>query len=293
MFTHNEISLHDKDAAIRFSQSLHYDKFALINMELFTPEDLAVFYSSWDVFFNSETKNDYLFEAVSQQGYFPIDLERARTAKKTDHKEMFHYIPTGNNPVNVRQPSYKIYIMLLLVSQTIMHWLDIGTPEAITEKFPIPLSSALDIHLHTLLRVLYYPETHLATDDKIRAAEHEDISLVTLLPLATSPGLEIKNASGEWVAVQGSENSILVIVGDLLESYSHNYYQSTAHRVVHPEGVTQAPKRLSTVLFVHPKPDIMLPNGYTVQGFFNERIKQIGLYQEEQGKEKSEQLTIY
>ena len=42
-----------------------------------------------------------------------------------------------------------------------------------------------------LLRVLRY--TPVATDqDYVRAAAHEDINLITILPAATAPGLQVK-----------------------------------------------------------------------------------------------------
>lgn len=275
MDTRSVIHLHDRDAAVKFSQSLHENKFALIKSDLFTSEDLATFYEEWRRFFRSdiEEKHHYLFDEVKEHGYFPVNLERARIAKETGHKEVYHYFPTGNNPSATQESSYKIYMTLLLISQTILQWLDISTPEEITSNFPLPLSSSLDIQLYTLLRVLYHPADDAKTTNVIRTIEHEDRSLLTLLPSATAPGLEIKNSRGEWVSVEGREDSVLVISGHLLEIYSRGYYQPITHRVINSRNDIRAGERISSVLFVHPKPDIILPNGLSVIGFFHEREK--------------------
>jgi len=290
MDTRNVISLHDRDAAVKFSRLLHENKFALIRVNLFTSEDLTIFYEEWRRFFKStsEEKNSYIFDTVKEHGYFPVNLERARIANETGHKEVYHYIPTGRNPVAIQESSYKIYITLLLISQTIMQWLDISTPEEVVSKFPLPLSSALDIQLYTLLRILYHPADDAESDNVIRTIEHEDRSLLTLLPLATAPGLEIKNAHGEWMSVEGREDSVLVISGHLLEIYSQGYYQPITHRVINSRDGVMAGERLSSVLFVHPKPDIVLPNGLTVIGFFKEKekLKQLGISHDDKAEEK-------
>lgn len=299
MDTRNVIHLHDRDAAVKFSQSLHEKKFALIKSDLFSSEDLATFYEEWRTFFRSDIKkkHHYLFDEVKEHGYFPVNLERARIAKETGYKEAYHYIPTGNNPSSTQESSYKIYITLLLITQTILQWLDISAPEEITSNFPLPLSSSIDIQLHTLLRVLYHPANDAETTNVIRTIEHQDRSLLTLLPLATAPGLEIKNSRGEWVSVEGREDSVLVISGHLLEIYSQGYYQPIIHRVINSRDNIRAGERLSSVLFVHPKPDIALPNGLSVIGFFHERekIKQLQIYNDTkagEGKREASEFAI-
>ena len=47
---------------------------------------------------------------------------------------------------------------------------------------------------NTLLRILHYPPLEANTEEgAVRAAAHEDINLITLLPAATAPGLPRQN----------------------------------------------------------------------------------------------------
>ena len=63
----------------------------------------------------------------------------------------------------------------------------------------------------SLLRVLHYPP--LKGDEPagaVRAAAHEDINLLTLLPVSAEPGLEVLTKAGEWEAVPGQAGDIVI-----------------------------------------------------------------------------------
>ncbi len=110
---------------------------------------------------------------------------------------------------------------------------------------------------NTVLRLAHYPPVPAhAPGDSLRAAPHEDINLITLLCEATTPGLEILTAGGEWLPIQAAPGQIVVDIGDMLQNLTNGVFKSTTHRVSNPMGGNQ--RRLSMPLFVHPRPEVNL-----------------------------------
>lgn len=60
---------------------------------------------------------------------------------------------------------------------------------------------------------------------------HTDYELFTLT-VSSGPGLEVLNAEGQWVAVQGGPAVAALMVGDTLEMLTRGSVESTLHRVV-------------------------------------------------------------
>ena len=111
----------------------------------------------------------------------------------------------------------------------------------------------------------------------MRAAAHEDINLLTLLPAATAKGLEVKDANGKWQEVPCDPTAIVVNAADMLQMASQNYYPSTTHRVVNPDGIEAKKSRLSMPLFLHPRDEVMLADNFTANDYRLQRLREIGL----------------
>ena len=125
----------------------------------------------------------------------------------------------------------------------------------------------------------------------MRAGQHEDINLITLLIGASADGLEVLNKKGEWVAVTALPDHIVVNVGDMLERHTNGKLRSTTHRVVNPPREKWATPRYSIPFFLHPRSDMRLdclpscvPAGeqpqwapITAGAFLDERLAEIGL----------------
>ncbi|MGB7995352.1 MAG: 2OG-Fe(II) oxygenase family protein, partial [Photobacterium halotolerans] len=129
-----------------------------------------------------------------------------------------------------------------------------------------------------LLRVLHYPplkgEEELGA---IRAGAHEDINLLTVLPAANEPGLQVKAKTGEWLDVPCEFGNLIINIGDMLQEASGGYFPSTTHRVINPEGADKTKSRISLPLFLHPKPDVVLSERHTADSYLMERLKELGL----------------
>ena len=126
--------------------------------------------------------------------------------------------------------------------------------------------------------MLHYPP--LRGDEPegaVRAAEHGDINLLTILPAATAEGLQAKMSNDEWVDVPINKNWIIINSGDMLEEATGFYYPSTKHRVLNPTGEAAKKPRLSMPLFLHPRDDVKLSDRYTAHSYRMERYGELGL----------------
>jgi isopenicillin N synthase-like dioxygenase len=150
----------------------------------------------------------------------------------------------------------------------------------------MPLHKMVEHSEQNLLRILHYPPLGLGSDAQritadgaVRAAAHEDINLITLLPAATYPGLQVKTKDGEWIWADMNvpKDAIIVNAGDMLQEASGGYFKSTTHRVVNPTGLGATVSRYSMPMFIHPRPDVRLSDKYTAGEYLDERLKELGL----------------
>ncbi|MEB3334756.1 MAG: 2-oxoglutarate and iron-dependent oxygenase domain-containing protein [Cyanobacteriota bacterium] len=108
----------------------------------------------------------------------------------------------------------------------------------------------------TLTRALRYPPMEDApADGHPWAAPHADINLITVLPRATAPGLEVLVA-GRWQPVMPTGDRLVINTGLMLERLSNGRLPSGWHRVQAPGG--RQGERLSVVQFCHPRPSTIL-----------------------------------
>ena len=107
----------------------------------------------------------------------------------------------------------------------LLGWVEQYTPSDIAAHYSCPLSSMIEESQKTLLRVLHYPPFD-GTEEPgaIRAAAHEDINLLTILPAANEPGLQVKGSDGEWMDVPCDFGTLIINIGDMLQEASHGYY---------------------------------------------------------------------
>jgi len=109
----------------------------------------------------------------------------------------------------------------------------------------------------------------------MRAAPHGDINLLTILPAATEPGLQVLGTDGRWHDVPCDFGLLIVNIGDMLEEASGRYFPSTVHRVLNPVGEAARKSRVSLPLFLHPRKEVVLSERYTVGSYFEERIREL------------------
>ena len=238
---------------------------------------------------------------AGQRGYTAFGVEHAKQSQVADLKEFFQIgqqVEDGDPvkeeyPPNVEVPELPIFTKLgrdLYVSfeeagnfllQAIALFLNLD------ENYFQP-------HIkngNSILRAIHYPPITQEPKSAIRAEEHEDIDLITLLVGASADGLQLLNEDGEWVPIKATAGAIVINVGDMLQRLTNNYLKSTTHRVVNPPREKWSQPRLSIPFFLHPRSNMDLtcldscvtdehPLAYepiTAGEYLDERLKEIGL----------------
>jgi isopenicillin N synthase-like dioxygenase len=267
------------DAQQKFVESLRQTGFGVLKNHPISQDSVASIYANWQAFFNTEEKHAYLYNKDKQDGFFPQSVsEVAKGFKKKDIKEYFHFYPWGQCPDALRDELSDYYKNTSTLAAQLLNWIEQESPAEVSKHYSMPLSQMIDGSDQTLLRVLHYPP--LAGDeevDAIRAAAHEDINLITLLPAANEPGLQVKALDGSWLDVPCDFGNLIVNIGDMLQEASGHYFPSTTHRVINPEGTDVTKSRISLPLFLHPRPDVKLSERHTAGTYLTERLTELGV----------------
>lgn len=267
------------DAAARFTESLRTTGFGVLTNHPIPRELVQAIYDNWQQFFNSERKHDFHFNRETQDGYFPPSVsEVAKGHTKKDIKEYFHIYPWGQIPEELSAQAMEYYRLANELAAELLSWVEQHTPADIAAHYSCPLSSMIEGSQKTLLRVLHYPPLN-GTEEAgaIRAAAHEDINLLTILPAASEPGLQVMGADGEWMDVPCDFGTLIINIGDMLQEASQGYYPSTTHRVINPTGGSLNKARISLPLFLHPRPDVVLSERHTADSYLMERLRELGV----------------
>jgi len=120
----------------------------------------------------------------------------------------------------------------------------IGAHEAYFDKMLVDGS--------TLSRAIHYPAMESAPDaPHVWAGGHADINLITALPRATAPGLQVK-VDDHWVDAVAPEGQVIINTGIMLERLTNGVIPVGWHRVVAAPGYEG--ERYSVVQFCHPRP---------------------------------------
>ncbi|ERM57627.1 isopenicillin N synthase family dioxygenase [Vibrio cyclitrophicus] len=267
------------DAAEQFVRSLRETGFSVLKNHPIPKELVESIYENWYQFFISEEKENFHFNVETQDGYFPPSVsEVAKGHTVKDIKEYFHVYPWGQIPDQLKEQILDYYQRANTFAQELLGWVEAHAPKEVQEKFSIALSEMINGSEQTLLRVLHYPP--MQGDEEpgaIRAAAHEDINLLTVLPAANEPGLQVKAQNDEWLDVPCDFGNMIINIGDMLQEASGGYFPSTTHRVINPSGERQEKSRISLPLFLHPKPEVVLSEKYTANEYLMERLRELGV----------------
>lgn len=265
------------DAPVRFAESLRETGFAvLVNHPL--PWSLVEqIYREWGDLFDSPAIDGYDIDPAGQVGWFPAD--RSETAKGStvrDLKEFFHVYDWSTYPSEVSEAALEYRRIALELALTLLDWVEANTPPEISSKLSMPLASMMDGSTRSLLRVLRYPPLPSEIPDgAVRAAAHEDINLLTVLPASDQPGLQLLGADGEWFPVPCDPGSLAINGGEMLDLATEGYFPATTHRVVNPVGEAARVPRMSLPMFLHPADDVVLAEGRTAYDFLQQRIREL------------------
>lgn len=302
-FTHGTAA--EKKAFVReLGTAFHEVGFVAVTGHGIPKELVDGFYAASKQFFALKEAKKRKYEIAGlagQRGYTSFGKEHAKQSKVADLKEFFQIgqqVPASHPlkpqyPDNVRVKEVKEFAKLgrKLYQEF--------------EKAGGHLLKAIGIHLgiganyfrpkikhgNSILRAIHYPPITQEPASAIRAEQHEDINLITLLVGASAGGLQLLNSDNEWVPIMPEADEIVINVGDMLQRLTNNYLKSTTHRVVNPPREEWHLPRLSIPFFLHPVSDMdltCLPKCVTADNplhyppitageYLDERLREIGL----------------
>ncbi|MBY0237655.1 MAG: isopenicillin N synthase family oxygenase [Burkholderiaceae bacterium] len=267
------------DAAQKFTQSLHETGFGVLVNHPIQQTLVEKIYADWLNFFNGDEKLAFPFSKEKQDGYFSTEIsETAKGSSLKDIKEYFHIYPWGRIPDSLKADALQYYNEANALAGELLSWVERYTPPEIAKHYREPLSQMIEGSQQTLLRVLRYPPlTGQEPAGALRAAAHGDINLLTILPAANEPGLQVQNMDGAWFDVPCDFGMLIINIGDMLEEASQGYYPSTQHRVVNPTGEGATRSRVSLPLFLHPRNEVVLSDRHTAHSYLQERLRELGV----------------
>lgn len=277
MFDIQVISFTAEDAPAAFERSLRETGFAVLTHHPIAADRIAAAYDAWAGFFAGDDKDRFLRDPDRQDGYFPFRSENAKDHPVKDLKEFFHVYPDGRLPEPVEDVTRALYADLMDLGQTLLGWVEDHADTAVRAGLSEPLTQMVTGSTENLLRILHYPALEEGIEaGAVRAAEHGDINLITLLVAGTEPGLEARDTRGGWHRVPCDPGMMVINAGDMLELASGGAYPSTPHRVMNPPAAENV-ARYSMPMFLHPRPEVELAPGKTARAYLLERLREIGL----------------
>ena len=82
------------------------------------------------------------------------------------------------------------------------------------------------------VRLLRYPpQPNAAADNLLGAGAHSDWGSITILLQDDMPGLEVRNAAGEWILAKPIAGTFVINIGQMMERFTGGLYRANLHRV--------------------------------------------------------------
>ena len=210
-------------------------------------------------------------ESHGQTGYTGLLVETAAASDVPDWKEMLNWgrtLPVGH-PLRTRYPHrYGPQVLPEAAVPGIERVLTAfhESIEDLQRRFLRVIAEAIgcDAHLFdemthngaTLTRAIRYPPmTESPGGTHVWAGAHGDINLITALPRATAPGLQVL-VGDRWVDAVAPAGQVIINTGMMLERLTNGMIPTGVHRVVADPSFSG--ERYSVVQFCHPTPWTLL-----------------------------------
>jgi isopenicillin N synthase-like dioxygenase len=281
--------------------------FVAIKNHFLTHEMQEKLYTSIKKYFalpDDVKKEHERLDLAGQRGYTGKGKEHAKGRNTGDLKEFYHVgqelssadLSREGYPANIwpaqvpdlREAAIDVYRALEKTGTIMLRAiaLYLGLPE---HYFDDKIKNG-----NSILRPIHYfpiADPRAVPDDAVRAAEHGDINLITLLMGASADGLQVLRRDGKWIPITALPDQLVVNVGDMLERLTNKKLKSTIHRVVNPPREVMNVPRYSIPFFMHPRSEMSLaaldscvdesnPKQWadiTAGEFLDQRLREIGL----------------
>mgnify|MGYP001602580479 CR=1 FL=1 len=249
-----------------------------------------------------ETKLNYKVEGLAgQRGFTSWGTEHSKDSSVGDLKEFYHFGQDLNDEVKSKY-NYPDNVSTLEVPEFNKYGIKAFKELQETGKYLLrAIALYLDLNENyfdeyieygnSILRPIHYGPIKNAPKNAVRAGQHEDINLITLLMGASAEGLEVLDKKNNWVPITALPNQLVVNVGDMLQRLTNDKLRSTTHRVVNPPKEHWGTTRYSIPFFLHPVSEMRLDclkncvdsenpkkyNDISAGEYLEERLIEIGL----------------
>lgn len=249
-----------------------------------------------------DTKMKYHIKGLAgQRGFTSWGTEHSKDSKVGDLKEFYHFgqeIPEHlqeqydypKNILNEEVPNFNKYSLKAFSALQETGKYMLRAIALFLDLDEYYFDSYIE-YGNSILRPIHYGPIKEAPKNAVRAGQHEDINLITLLMGASAEGLEVLDKKDNWIPITALPNQLVVNVGDMLQRLTNNVLRSTTHRVVNPPKEQWGTTRFSIPFFLHPSSEMRLdclahcvtaenPKMYediSAGEFLNERLIEIGL----------------
>jgi len=281
--------------------------FVAIRNHYLTDELSAKLYNTIKIFYEQpdQVKQKYEIPGLAgQRGYIGKGKEHAKGRNTGDLKEFYHVGQEvlDNDPIkdeypdNVWPTELPEFKEVALEVYRRLEKTGVQMLRAIALYLNLPENYFDDKvhHGNSILRPIHYfpiEDPDSVPADAVRAAEHGDINLITLLMGASADGLQVLRRDGKWIPITALPEQLVVNVGDMLERLTNKKLKSTIHRVVNPPRHLMNTPRYSIPFFMHPRSEMNLAalpscmdeahpklwKDITAGEFLNQRLREIGL----------------
>lgn len=210
---------------------------------------ISQMYAQTKAFFDrpmeEKQKLNIIHSGPTLRGYIPMYGENVDPDNTRDYKEVFDFglhehevspffgpnLMPANDPDGFRIITEQYHQAMMTLGRTLVSGiaLSLGLPADYFEK--------LQQNPITIQRLLHYPpQTGAVSQREIGIGAHTDYGFLTILSQDNVGGLQVQNAHGEWVSAPPIDDTFIVNIGDLVQTFTNDRYISTLHRVVNTSG---------------------------------------------------------
>lgn len=210
---------------------------------------VADMYAQTKAFFDmpleEKQKLNIINSGQTLRGYIPMYGENVDPENTRDFKEVFDYglneekvspffgpnLMPENSPEGFRETAERYHAAMMELGRKLVSGI------ALSLNLPADYFEKLQQKPINIQRLLHYPpQEGEITQKEIGIGAHTDYGFLTILSQDEVGGLQVRNANGDWVSATPIEDTFIVNIGDLVQTFTNDRYISTVHRVVNTSG---------------------------------------------------------
>lgn len=198
----------------------------------------------FDLPFEAKDRLNFVHSGESLRGYIPMYGENLDPNNTRDHKECFDFGAHeeevspffGPNPMPAELPEFaqcceEYHSTMLELARKLISAI------ALSLDLPTDYFARLQRKPISIQRLLHYPpQMGEVSQEEIGIGAHTDFGFLTILFQDQAGGLQVRNRAGEWIDAPPVEDTFIVNIGDLAQTFTNDRYPSTLHRVINTSG---------------------------------------------------------